>query len=126
MSDIVVFSNEILNVLVLLGILGLIFTFLLKLYNILDGGKAYDVKLGIIILAVGTIAYLFIEIGVFLNIAQDVEATLLEYNMYYLFARILLILLWVFWFIELIFNAIDTVADPLKRMAKRRNERITR
>ena len=123
MADIVVFSNEILNVLVLLGILGLIFTFLFKFYNILNSVKIYDIQMSIIFLSVGTIAYLFIEIGLFLNVTQDVSAVILEYNIYYWFARVLYLMLWIFWFVEIILYAAFSSTETLERMSKRKEER---
>ncbi len=123
MADVVVVSNEVLNVLVLLGILGLISTFLLKFYNILNGVGIYDMSVSIIVLSIGTIAYLFIEIGLFLNVAQDIGTAILEYNIYYWFARVLFIMLWFFWFVELILYAAAKVVEPMERMAKRKEER---
>ena len=73
--------------------------------------------------AVGTICYLFIEIGLFLNVTQDIGAAILEYNVYYWFARILFIMLWVFWFAELIIYAALSATEPLDRMAKRKEAR---
>lgn len=123
MADVVVFSNEILNVLVLLGILGLIFTFLFKFYNILNSVKVYTIQFSVIVLSVGTIAFLFIEIGLFLNISQNVAAAILEYNVYYLFARVLYVSLWVFWFAELLLYATFSSTEQLERMSKRKDER---
>lgn len=123
MADIVVFSNEILNVLVLLGILGLIFTFLFKFYNILHSVKIYDIQMSVIFLSVGTIAYFFIEIGLFLNVTQDVSAAMLEYNIYYWFARVLYLMLWIFWFVEIILYAAFSSTETLERMSKRKEER---
>lgn len=126
MPDVVVFANEILNVLVLLGILGLIFTFLIKFYNILSRAEVYDISMSIIILAVGTICYLFIEVGLLLNATQDLEANILEFNFYYWFARVFYILIWVFWFVELILYAAFAPVKELGRMKERQEERMQR
>ena len=123
MTEVVVVTNEILSLLVLLGILGLISTFLLKFYNILSSVQLYNIQLSIIVLSIGTFCYLFIEIGLFLNIAQGIEDSLLEYNIYYWFARVLFIMLWMFWFAEMIIYTAYTVAEPLDRMSKRKEER---
>jgi len=124
MSDVVVFSNDILTIFMIFGILGLISTFLLKFYNVLDACDFYDIKISIIVLAIGIISYLFIEVGVLITISQEAEDTILEYNIYFWFARIFIIMLWVFWFAEMIFYAGKSAVDPLKRMSKRREERI--
>jgi len=100
----------------------LVGTFLLKLYNVLQSCEFYKIQESIIVLAVGTVSYLFVEIGLYLNLD-------LEFNIYFWFARIFLILIWIFWFAEILIYAGKSVAeatDELTRMSKRRNERIKR
>ena len=126
MSDTVIFSNDALTAFVIFGILGLIFMFLLKLNNVLHHGDYYEIQKSVLTLAVGTICYIFIEIGVMINFTQDTTSVLLEYNMYFWFARIFIILLWFLWFVELIFYAAQETIEPLTRMTKRRNERFNR
>ena len=126
MSDVVVFSNEVLTVFMIFGILGLISIFLVKLLNILDKADLYDSKISVITLAIGIISYVFIEIGVLVTVGQNVEATLIEYNIYNWFARVFIILIWIFWFAELFLYAAKSMIEPLKRMAKRRDERVNR
>jgi len=103
--------------LTMFALLGLFGTFLLKLYNILRSCSFYDIAESIIVLAVGTIAYLFIEIGLYLNLT-------LEYSIYFWFARVFIIMLWVLWFAELIIYAAFSVNEPFTRMNKRKNERL--
>ena len=102
------------------ALLFLVGTFLLKLYNILYSCNFYDIQQSIIVLIVGTISYLFIEIGLYLNLD-------LEFNIYFWFARVMLLLIWVFWFAELIIYASHSVSDATEsftRMNKRKNERM--
>lgn len=120
----VVFSNNLLSLLLLLGILGLISIFLLKFYNILKAAEIYDIQMSIITLAIGSIAFVFVEIGTFLTFFSATEAILIEYAIYLWFARIFIIMIWLFWFAELIFYAGKITIEPLKRMQKRRNDRI--
>lgn len=98
----------------------LVGTFLLKLYNILYSCKVYDIQKSIIVLIVGTISYLFIEIGLYLNLN-------LEFNIYFWFARVLLLLVWVFWFAEIMIYASQSAVEATEaftRMNKRKNERM--
>lgn len=124
MADIVVLSNEVLSVFMILGILGLVCTFLLKLFNVLKACEVYDIAISIIVLAVGTISYIFIEIGVMVSFGQGVESILLEYNIYFWFSRLFIILLWILWFAELFIYAAASTVDTLTRMTKRRDERV--
>lgn len=124
MADVVVTTNEIISILVLLGILGMIATFLYKLYNVLNGGEICDLAMTIVILAIGSFAYIFVEVGIFVNITHNVEAILLEYHVYFMLARPLMVLIWILWFVELFLNATKVTVDPLKRMSKRREERV--
>lgn len=124
MSDIVVYSNDVLTVLLLLGILGLISVFLLKLYNILDKCDFYDLKLSIVSLAIGVICYLLIEIGILITIGKNIESTYIEYSIYFWFARIFIVMVWIFWFAEIIIYAAKSAVEPVSRMTKRRTERI--
>ena len=91
MADVVVLSNEVLSVFMILGILGLVCTFLLKLFNVLKSCEVYDIAISIIVLAVGTISFIFIEIGVMISFGQGVESILLEYNIYFWFARLFIL-----------------------------------
>lgn len=98
----------------------LVGTFLLQLFNVLKSCEFYDIQESIIVLAVGTIAYLFIEISLLLNLD-------LEFNIYFWFARIFLIMIWIFWFAELLIYAGKSVvdaADTFTRMNKRKDERM--
>ena len=100
----------------------LVGTFLLELYNILNSCDFYKIQESIIVLAVGTISYLFIEIALYLNLD-------LEFNIYFWFARVFLLLIWMFWFAELFMYAGKSVAeatDAFTRMNKRKNERMNR
>lgn len=124
MTEVVVTSNEIISILVLLGILGLIATFLYKLYNVLNGGEICDLAMTIVILAIGSFAYIFVEVGIFINMTHDIDAILIEYNVYFMLARPLMALIWILWFVELFLNTTKVTVDPLKRMSKRRNERV--
>jgi len=126
MAEVVVVPNEVLNILVLLSIMGLIGIFLVKFYNILHKGQKFSVQISTVFLAVGMICFLFIEIGLFLTIPLDIETSLLEFNFYHWFSRVFIAMIWVFWFVELIFNAADSVTDSVTRMTKRREERINR
>lgn len=133
MTTTVISSTGIIDVFILVSILILIFVFLLKLYNILNGVKVYELSLSVIVLAIGTFAYLFIEVGVMLNFAKTtLDATVLaEYNIYFWIARLLMIFNWIFWFVELImYSVVKNIeymdANNLTRMSKRRNDRINR
>jgi len=126
MAEVVVVPNEVLNVLVLLSIMGIIAIFLVKFYNILHKGDKFSVQMSTVFLAVGMICYLFIEIGLFVTVPLDVETSLIEFNFYHWFSRVFIVMIWIFWFIELIFNAASSVTDSVTRMAKRREERISR
>ena len=126
MPDIVVSSTGILDVLVLIGILVLIFVFILKLYNILTNVDLYDIALSVVVLAIGMFAYIFIEIGTLLSFTSDVESILLEYNMYFWFARLLIVFIWIFWFAEIFLFSVKQTTETLSRMPKRRNERMNR
>jgi len=126
MAEVVVVPNEVLNILVLLSIMGLIGIFLVKFYNILHKGDKFSVQISTVFLAVGMICFLFIEIGLFLTIPLDIETSLLEFNFYHWFSRVFIIMIWIFWFIELFFNAASSITEPFTRMTKRREERINR
>lgn len=126
MPEVVAIPNEVLNILVLLSMLGITGIFMVKLYNVLHAGEKFSIQISTIFLAASVIAYLFIEVGLFLSIPLDVESTLLEYNFYMWYARVFLLMNFIFWLAELLFNAGKQVAEPFERMAKRRNERIKR
>jgi len=126
MTEIIVTSNEVLNVLVILGMLGLVSMFLVKLYNILKACEFYTIQHSIISLAVGTISYIFIEMGVLVTMSSNSDAAL-EFNTYFWFTRIFIIMLWILWFSELFIYSSKIVTDALnqpERMTKRRNERV--
>jgi len=131
MSDVVVLPGEVLNILLVLGVLGLISMFLLKLYNLLHVCEFYSLQLSIILLALGTICYTFIEISILITLGNtsSTDSTLIEYNIYNWFSRIFIILLWIFWVAELFFYATKQITmdnNQLERMSKRRSERINR
>lgn len=127
MPDIIVTPNEILNVLVFLSVLGIIGVFLAKLYNILHRGQQLSIQQSTILLMVGIICLLFIEVGLMINVPSIEETSLLEFNFYNWFARIFIILIWIFWFIELFFHSLNKLEEEttqLTRMKKRRQDRL--
>lgn len=124
MVEVVAIPNEVLNVLVLLSILGISGIFLAKLYNVLHKGEKFSIQMSTVLLSVGIICYLFIEIGLFLSIPLGIESALREYNFYMWYSRIFLLMIFLFWFVELLFNAVTQVTEPLERMTKRRDERL--
>jgi len=114
----IVFANEVLSALVLFSIIGIIGIFLVKLYNILHAGQVYEIQMSVITLAVGFFAYLFIEIGLFLNLT-------IEYNVYLWLSRGLMLMITIFWVVELlVYAAVSVVEAPLQRMQKRRADRL--
>lgn len=124
MSEVVVFSNDALMFFLIFGILGLVGTFLLKLYNILNGCEFYDIKMSVVTLAIGTISFMLILISVLITFSKAVESTYIEYNIYMWFSRIFIVMLWIFFFGEILIYAGKSTQDILTRMSKRRNERI--
>lgn len=117
--------SDVLIALMVFSILGLIFTFLLKLHNLLNSCGFYSIQESVIVLSVGTIAYVFIEIGSMVTFGSG--ADLVEFNLYFWFSRVFIILLWVFWFAELlVYAAKETIkaSEDLTRMSKRRQERF--
>lgn len=126
MVEVVSLSNEVLTVLVLLSILGIIGIFVVKLYNILYSGTKFSIQISTVFLIMGVICYLFIEIGLFVSIPSNIDTTLIEYNFYLWFSRLFLILIFVFWFVELLLNVVHQTTEELTRMTKRRSERINR
>lgn len=110
---------EVIADLTFFAIFFLIGAFLLELYNLLKSCKLYEIQESIIVLAVGTVAYLFIQFGLYMNLT-------LEYNIYMWFSRGLLLLLWVFWIASLFIYAGYAATEPFTRMQKRRNNRINR
>lgn len=126
MTDVIITSNEVLNIIVILGILGLISTFLLKFYNVLKICDIYNIQLSVIVLAIGVISFIFIEMGALITVNQDVNSVL-EYAVYLNFSRLFIIIIWFFWFAELIIYAGKTVHESVEeaeRMTKRRNDRV--
>jgi len=118
MTDVVI-ANEVLNALVMLSLLGIIGVFLLKLYNVLHMGRFYSVQASVIVLAVGTISYLFIEIGLFLNLT-------VEYNVYQWLGRGFFVMIWFFWLVEILMHvAVVAAVKPLDRMEKRKADRLS-
>jgi len=98
------------------ALFGLIATVMIKLYNVMKFCDLYDKAESVIILCIGVVCYLFIEMGLFLNLT-------IEYNVYFLISRIFILLLVVLWFAEILMYAAISVVEPFTRMDKRKNER---
>jgi len=127
MAEVVVIPNEILNVLIFLSVLGIIAVFLAKLYNILHRGKEFTIQMSTILLAIGMICFLFIEVGLLINVPVVPETSLLEFNFYNWFSRIFIVMVWIFYFIELLLHTLyvmEETANGATRMAKRRFNRF--
>ena len=97
----------------------LIGIFLLKLYNVLQAGGFYDVQLSIVSLAVGTICYMFIQVGLLLNL--DVE-----FHVYLMVARVMLLMIWIFWVVELYIYIARQTAEVLNQPTRMRGRRFDR
>ncbi len=110
--------NLVLNDLVFFSIIGIIAIFLLKLYNVLTASSLYDRAMSVITLSMGLIFYLFIEVGLFLNLT-------LEFNFFMWFSRVFIVMIFVLWIVELFVYAAVSVSNDLglSRMMKKRVER---
>ena len=111
-------ANVIIDDLVFFSIIGIIALFLLKLYNVLTVCDLYDWPMSVITLALGFITYLFIEVGLFLNLT-------IEFNFFMWISRIFILMIFILWIVEILLYAALNVADQtdLTRMMKKRNER---
>lgn len=127
MTDVIV-TNNVLGILVMIGIFGTIGVFLIKLYNLLYACEKMDLKEAIIWLAVGSICFFIFFSGSMLTIGQaETDATLLEYNLYIWMIRIFIVMIWIMFFAELIIYAgkkATSINAEETRMIKRRNTRI--
>lgn len=104
--------------LVFFSIIGIIIIFLLKLYNVLTGCDLYDQPMSVITLAIGFFTYLFIEVGLFLNLT-------VEFNIFMFLSRILILVIFILWIVEIIIYAAITAAEAttFTRMKKRQYNR---
>lgn len=125
MTDVIV-TNNVLSILVMIGIFGTIGVFLIKLYNILYACGKMDLKESILWLAVGSICFVIFFSGSMLTIGQaETDLTLLEYGMYIWMIRIFIVLIWIEFFAEVIIYAGKSATAPIEtRMVKRRNDKI--
>lgn len=104
--------------LVFFSVIGIIIIFLLKLYNVLTGCDLYDKAMSVVTLCIGFLTYLFIEIGLFLNLT-------IEFNIFMFLSRILILVIFILWVVEILIYAAITTAEAtsLTRMMKNRSER---
>lgn len=111
-------ANVIIDDLVFFSMIGIIAIFLLKLYNVLTICDIYDWPMSVITLALGFITYLFIEVGLFLNLT-------IEFNFFMWISRIFILMIFILWIVEILMYAALNVADQtdFTRMMKKRNER---
>ena len=111
-------TNVILDDLVFFSVIGIIAVFLLKLYNVLTACDLYDQAMSVITLALGVIMYLFIEIGLFLNLT-------IEFNFFMWLSRIIILVIFILWIVEIFVYAAVSLNNEtgLTRLMKNRTER---
>ena len=110
--------NFVINDLVFFSVIGIIAVFLLKLYNVLTACSLYDRAMSVIALAMGLMFYLFIEVGLFLNLT-------LEFNFFMWFSRVFILIIFVLWVVEILVYAAVSISNDLglSRMMKKRSEK---